>query len=176
MGLGDSLTHGTMDATNNATNTLNAYLQKVADSLAQVTPLLFSQPLFNERGHRLTPFRLPTNLGVDGADAFSLEGLEYYKRAGTDESFITGAYLADELWPWRLKDTSDKVVYPINLLPRQPVSQLFLFKDPEDNDPAVEPRLPPDVWEQISDLLLREILDIPVLRTEAERRGVAPRK
>lgn len=61
------------------------------------------------------------------------------------------------------------MVYPINLLARQPVSQMFLFKDPENNDPAVEPRLPPDVWEQISNILLREILDIPVLR-----RGGAP--
>ena len=124
MGLGDSLTHGTMDGTNNATNTLQAYLQRIADSLRQVTTLHFSQPLFDVQQERLQPFQVPTNLGVDGADAFSLEGLSYYKRAGVDESFITSAYLGDRLLPRRLDDKYDKVLYPINVLSRQAVSQL----------------------------------------------------
>ncbi len=124
IGLGDSLTHGTMDATNNATNTLNAYLQKIAESLGQVTPLAFSQPLFDEQGNRLMPFRIPTNLGVDGADIFSIEGIEYYKRVGADESYLTDSYLCDKLLPSQLDDKYDKVLYPIDLLARQPVSQI----------------------------------------------------
>jgi len=67
---------------------------------------------------------VPINLGVDGADAFSLEGYSYYKRAGVEESFITEAYLCDKRLPWRLEDKYDKVLYPINLLAHQPVSQL----------------------------------------------------
>ena len=44
IGVGDSLTQGTMDDTINTTTTSNAYLQKVADSLSQVIPLFFNQP------------------------------------------------------------------------------------------------------------------------------------
>jgi lysophospholipase L1-like esterase len=124
LALGDSLTHGTMDATNNAINTVQAYLQRIADALGQVLPLTFSQPLFTLDEERIRPFHVPTNLGVDGADAFSLEGIEYYKRAGVDESFVTEAYLCDKLLPPFLEDTYDKVLYPINLLARQAVSQL----------------------------------------------------
>lgn len=124
IGVGDSLTHGTMDATNNAINTLNAYLQKIAESLGQGTPLIFSQPLFDEEERRLMPFLVPTNLGVDGADTFSLEGIEYYKRAGAEESSITSGYLCDRRLPWRLEDKYDKVLYPLNLLARRPVSQM----------------------------------------------------
>lgn len=119
IGLGDSLTHGTMDGTNNALNTLHAYLQKIAEALGQVTPLTFSQPLFDAQEQRLEPFRVPTNLGVDGADAFSVEGIEYYKRVGVDESFITTDYLCDKLLPRRLQDKYDKVLYPINVLAHQ---------------------------------------------------------
>ena len=86
--LGDSLTQGTMDATNNATTTLNAYMQKVYASLKQVSPVRFSQPLLDSREKRLMPFMLPTNLGVDGSDIYSLEGKEYYKRYGADASFV----------------------------------------------------------------------------------------
>lgn len=124
IGLGDSLTHGTMDGINNSINTRNAYLQKIAESLQQVVPLIFSQPFFDEQEERLQPFRVPTNLGVDGADAFSLEGLEYYKRAGAGESYLSTAYLCDRRLPRRLEDKYDKVLYPINLLARQPVSQM----------------------------------------------------
>lgn len=124
IGLGDSLTHGTMDSTNNSINTLNAYLQKVADSLSQEIPLHFTQPLFDERERRLRPFLVPTNLAVDGSDIFSIEGLEYYKRVGADESYVSQGLLADRLWPGPLADKYDKVLYPINLLARQPVSEL----------------------------------------------------
>jgi hypothetical protein len=124
IGLGDSLTHGTMDGTNNAVNTLHAYLQNIAASLRQVTTLAFSQPLFDVEEQRLRPLQVPTNLGVDGADAFSLEGISYYKRAGVEESFITNAYLCDKRLPGHLEDDYDKVLYPINLLAHQPVSQL----------------------------------------------------
>lgn len=67
---------------------------------------------------------VPTNLGVDGSDIFSVMGLEYYKRVGADESFISRELLADRWLPSRLKDTYDKVLYPINLLAKKPVSQL----------------------------------------------------
>jgi hypothetical protein len=124
LGLGDSLTHGTMDATNNAINTLQAYLQRLAEALRQVTAVHFSQPLFDLQQQRLRPFGIPTNLGVDGADSFSLEGIAYYQRHGVEESFVTPAYLGDKLLPRRLHDKYDKVLYPINVLAHQPVSQL----------------------------------------------------
>ncbi len=122
--VGDSLSHGTMDATNNALNTLNAYLQKLVDSLAQELSLHFTQPLFDVEEKRIAPFLVPTNLGVDGADSFSIEGIEYYKRVGAEESYISEALLCDKWWPGHLEDTYDKVLYPINVLARQPVSQL----------------------------------------------------
>jgi hypothetical protein len=102
---------------------LHAYLQNIAASLAQVSPITFSQPLFNVQEKRLGPFRIPINLGVDGADVFSLDGFEYYKRAGVEESFRTDAYLCDRLLP-PFDNTYDKVLYPINVQARQPVSQI----------------------------------------------------
>jgi lysophospholipase L1-like esterase len=122
--LGDSLSHGTLDATNNSINTVNAYLQKVADSLSQVIPLYFSQPLFDEHEKRLSPFRVPSNLAVDGSDIFSLMGLKYYKRVGARVSRLSQDLLADEDWPRQLKDKYDKVLYPINRLVGRAVSQL----------------------------------------------------
>ena len=124
VGVGDSLTHGTMDATNNATNTLHAYLQKIAESLATVSTLTFSQPLFDAEENRLQPFQIPTNLGVDGADAFSVEGIEYYQRAGVETSYVTDEYLADALLPFGFKDKYDKVFYPINLKVRKKASMV----------------------------------------------------
>ncbi len=124
IGMGDSLTQGTMDGTNNWINTLNAYLHRIALSLSKGVALHFRQPLFDIQENRLRPYVVPTNLGVDGADAFSLEGIEYYKRAGVDESFVSPEYLADRLLPGRLGDKFDKVLYPINLLARKPVSQI----------------------------------------------------
>ncbi|MEW6219352.1 MAG: hypothetical protein AB1634_07430 [Thermodesulfobacteriota bacterium] len=124
IGIGDSLTHGTMDATNNAIHTANAYLQKVAVALASETPLAFRQPFFNVAEKRLTPFLLPTNLGVDGADIFSLAGLLYGKRVGAPASLPSRDLLADRLLPRLLRDTYDKVLYPINLFAGAPTSQV----------------------------------------------------
>ncbi len=124
IGIGDSLSHGTMDATNNDINTLHAYLQLVADSLRQVTSLGFSQPLFDETGERIDPRQVPTNLAVDGADIFSIDGIEYYKRVGAAESFVTDSYLCDKILPFRLDDKYDKVLYPINRKAHRPVSQV----------------------------------------------------
>ncbi len=124
IGIGDSLTHGTMDGTNNATNTLHAYLQLVADSLASVVPLRFSQPLFDDAGNRESPWLVPTNVGVDGANIFSIEGFEYYKRVGAAESFINESLVCDEFLPQRLESKSEKVLYPLNLLARTGVTQV----------------------------------------------------
>ncbi len=122
--LGDSLTQGTMDATNNAQNTLNAYLQKTVESLSAVVPLQFSQPLFGFREYRLRPFITPTNLGVDGSDIFSLEGIEYYKRVGAEASYPNEAYLCDSGLPFQLQNKYDKVLYPLDLIAGKPVSQI----------------------------------------------------
>ncbi len=124
-GLGDSMTHGTMDATNNDINTLHAYLQLIADSLEHTEmALAFSQPLFDQDQERKRPFAIPTNLAVDGADSFTVDGIEYYKRVGADESFINDAYLCDNRLPGRFDSKYDKVLYPINLKAHRPVSQI----------------------------------------------------
>ncbi len=122
VGLGDSLTHGTMDATNNSLNTLNAYLQRVADSLATVLPLSFSQPLYDFDESRIDPFVVPSNLGIDGADLFSIEGWEYYKRVGADQNYLSDTYFCDHVLPARFADDTDKVLYPLNLLARADVT------------------------------------------------------
>ncbi len=124
IGIGDSLTHGTMDGTNNALNTQNAYLQKIYESLSRAVPVTFSQPLLDIDRKRIDPFRIPTNLGVDGADIFSAVGLEYYKRAGTQASRLTRRYLCDRVLPRRFSDLYDSVLYPLNLLALRPVSQI----------------------------------------------------
>lgn len=123
--LGDSLSHGTMDATNNALNTLHGYVQFTAGALAEEEPsLLFSQPLFNEWGRRQRPFRLPTNLAVDGSDLFTAEGLAYYKRAGTAQTLPSSNVVCDAVLPLGLKSKYDKVLYPINLRSGRSVSQV----------------------------------------------------
>jgi hypothetical protein len=122
--LGDSMTHGTMNATNNRTNALNSYIQKVAESLGQVIKVSFSQPLFDFDQKRLDPFTIPTNLGVDGSDIFELEGLSYYKRSGTNETLKTPSYYCRRFYPWKAGEHYDNVIYPINLLAHKPVTQL----------------------------------------------------
>ncbi|MFZ3047141.1 MAG: hypothetical protein WA151_14610 [Desulfatirhabdiaceae bacterium] len=124
IGLGDSLTHGTMDGTNNILNTKNAYLQKIAESLSSVLPLHFSQPFYGFHEQRLRPLMIPTNLGIDGSDVFSLEGIEYYKRVGAEESYGTDAYLCNSQNPRQFQDDYDKVMYPLNLVSGKPLSQL----------------------------------------------------
>jgi hypothetical protein len=122
--LGDSLGQGTMDGVNNYIDTNHAFVELVAEALATHDRLIFHQPLFDEDQKRLQPFLIPTNLSVDGSDSFSLEGLEYYKRAGVDESFVSTSLLSDHVLPRSLKDKYDKVLYPLNLLNRGPISQL----------------------------------------------------
>lgn len=124
IGVGDSLTQGTRDATNNKFNTENAYLQKIADKLGSVFPLKFSQPFLDESQNRINPFTVPTNLGVDGEDIFSLDGLEYGKRVGSSTNYPTDEYYCDRLQPYLFADMHDKVLYPINLLAGKKVSQL----------------------------------------------------
>ena len=126
VGLGDSITHGTMNATNNYVNAGNAYLQRVADQLATVVPVRFSLPFYAFGEIRKKPFALPTNLGVDGSDSFSIEGLDYYKRLGATSppSAVSPALLCDRPFLRPSDDDYDKVLYPINLLAGQPVSQV----------------------------------------------------
>jgi len=112
--IGDSLTHGTMDGTNNSLNTLHVYAQLLADSLSQVVPLEFVQPLFDENQDRIDPSITPTNLAVDGADVFSVEGLSYYKSVGADATVVSDQYLCNVRSPRRFDSKYDKVLYPIN--------------------------------------------------------------
>jgi hypothetical protein len=124
VGLGDSLSHGTLNATNNSVNTQNAYLQRVADKLSTVLNLRFTQPLYDFTEKRIQPFIIPTNFAVDGADAFSMEGIEYYKRVGVTESFLSPGLLCDRGFLTAKADDYDKVMYPVNLLAGQTVSQV----------------------------------------------------
>ncbi len=124
LAVGDSLTQGTRDATNNQYHLQNAYLQKVASKLSLVLPLKFNQAWLDVNGTRLNPLTIPTNLGIDGEDIFSVEGYEYYKRAGTSSNYISSDYLCDRLQPYLFTDMHDKVLYPINLLAGKPVSQI----------------------------------------------------
>jgi len=61
---------------------------------------------------------------VDGEDIFSVEGYEYYKRAGSSSNYISSEYLCDKLQPYFFTDMHDKVLYPINILAGKPVSQI----------------------------------------------------
>ena len=124
LGVGDSLTQGTRDATNNRYHLENAYLQKVAEKLNLVLPLKFNQAWLDVNGNRLNPLVVPTNLGVDGEDLFSVEGYEYYKRAGSGSNYLSSEYLCDRLQPYLFTDMHDKILYPINILARKPVSQI----------------------------------------------------
>jgi len=72
----------------------------------------------------MKPFVIPTNLGVDGADSFSMEGLSYHKRAGAPEDTLSAGLMCDRSLLTSKADDYDKVLYPINLLARQPVSQV----------------------------------------------------
>jgi len=125
VGVGNSMTHGTRDATNNEFNTKNAYLQLVYKKLKETgLRFKFVQPYLNENEHRINPLAVPTNLAVDGEDIFSVEGYEYGPRVGAGEgNYLDDKYLCDRLQPYLFADLHDKVLYPINLLARKPVSQ-----------------------------------------------------
>lgn len=49
---------------------------------------------------------------------------------------------------------------------------LFLFRDPDDTNPAVQPVLPPDVWNMISNILLDEVTNVSAMNAEANRLGI----
>lgn len=134
---GDSLGQGTMDATNNAVNTLNAYLQKTADALGQTTPLVFRQPLLDFDGDRVQPFRIPTNLAVDGADSFSVDGLEYRKRVSSWFTVPIPDYQADALLPRDFDSRYDRVLYPINVRAGRPVTQIDAIGELVNAAPSV---------------------------------------
>ncbi len=124
IGLGDSLTHGTMDATNNVYNSWHSYIQRVSDSLGQIMPFYMSQPFFDLQEQRIVPFDGPTNLAVDGSDIFSIEGLEYYKRVGAPASFISQELLCDATSPEFFSSKYDKVLFPINIWAGRSLSSL----------------------------------------------------
>lgn len=125
LAVGDSLTQGTRDATNNKYNTENAYLQKVFEKMVEPNGIKFSQPFWDDNERRIHPFRIPTNLGVDGAHIFSVEGKQYGKRVGDPgNNAVKDEYLCERIFPFFLIDNYDKVLYPINLYTGKPVSQL----------------------------------------------------
>ena len=51
---------------------------------------------------------------------------------------------------------------------------LFMLTDPDDNDAAAQVELPPDVWDQLSDAMLEEVLGVPSIRRTAEQLGIVP--
>jgi hypothetical protein len=124
LAVGDSLGHGTMDATNNAWATANAFLNRAFLSLRTVEPIYFVQPFYDFNENRLFPFTVPTNLAVDGADVFSIEGVEYGKRVGSGLDVVSPSLLADRPLPFLFQDDYDKVLYPTNVLAQRPLSQV----------------------------------------------------
>jgi lysophospholipase L1-like esterase len=124
LAMGDSLGHGTMDATNNIWATKNAFLGRVYYSLRTVKRLYFSQPFYDYSERRIPPYYIPTNLAVDGADVFSIEGLEYGKRVGSGVNQISSSLLADQFFPALFDDDYDKVLFPTNLIAGRAMSQV----------------------------------------------------
>jgi hypothetical protein len=125
LGVGDSLTQGTMDAFNTKMHTKKAFLHLVSKRLRRAgMPIKFVQPFLDRQGLRLKPSAVPTNLGVDGEDIFSLVGLEYGKRAGTSENFLSEEYVCDQPSPQMFSDMHDQVLYPINLQAGKAVTQM----------------------------------------------------
>jgi hypothetical protein len=125
LGVGDSLTQGTMDAANNKVNTKKAFLHQVWKKLRRAGwKVRFVQPFLSITGDRLKPDSVPTNLGVDGEDIFSLDGLEYGKRVGAATNESASHFYCDQPEPDLFKDMHDKVLYPINLKAGKDVTQL----------------------------------------------------
>ena len=124
LAIGDSLGQGTMDATNNFWATANAFLGRVYYSLRTVEGVYFSQPFYDYSENRIPPYSIPTNLAVDGADVFSIEGLEYGKRAGSGVNEVSPSLLADHAIPALFEDDYDKVLYPTNRIAGRSMSQV----------------------------------------------------
>jgi hypothetical protein len=124
IGLGDSLTQGTMDATINYITTAHGFLNKVHESIVQVQNIELVQPLLDPDGKRLAPFTVPTNLAVGGADVFSIEGFTYGKRVGSGHNRRSSGVLCNGLLPGNFQDLYDKTLYPYNLLQGGPASQI----------------------------------------------------
>jgi hypothetical protein len=121
--IGDSLGQGTMDATNNYWATANAFLGRVFYQLGTVRKTYFSQPYYDFQENRIFPLTVPTNVSVDGADVFSIEGLEYGKRVGSTVNERSSSLLADQL-PSAFQDDYDKVLYPTDAATHRPMSQV----------------------------------------------------
>lgn len=124
LGLGDSTVHGTMDATNNTVNTTNAFLQRIAESLSQITSVEFRQPLLDESGRPNPTVSHTDELRSRWRRRLFYGGYRVLQTVGAPESFITKDYLCDQLFPHALSDKYDKVMYPINLFARKDVSQV----------------------------------------------------
>ena len=124
LAIGDSLGHGTMDAANNFWATANSFLGRVFYSLRTVEGVYFSQPFYDYSENRLPPYNVPTNLAVDGADLFSIEGLEYGKRIGSPVNLLSPSLLADHNDPADFADDYDKVLFPTNLIAGRSMSQV----------------------------------------------------
>jgi len=124
IGLGDSLTQGTMDATINYINTAHGFLKIVHESLAKVQDIELVHPLLDPVGKRQAPFAIPTNLAVGGADVFSIEGFTYGKRVGSGHNRRSRGVLCNSLLPGNFQDLYDKTLYPYNLLQGGPASQI----------------------------------------------------
>jgi len=126
--LGDSMTHGTRDATNNYWNAADAYLELVYQNLAAEENFVyrFYQPFLDVQGKRIQPYLTPTNLGIDGSDIFSAEGLKYWKRYGLPEGYnqVSPSLLCDAFSHSELHDKYDKVLFPVSLWAGHNVSQL----------------------------------------------------
>ncbi|NOR15892.1 MAG: hypothetical protein GQ544_09315 [Candidatus Aminicenantes bacterium] len=126
--LGDSMTHGTRNATNNYWNTADAYLELIYQHLAAEENFFyrFYQPFLDVAGKRIQPYLTPTNLGVDGSDIFSAEGLLYWKRHGLQEgqNQVAATRLCDAFHHSQLQNNYDKVLFPISLWAGHAVSQL----------------------------------------------------
>ncbi len=125
LGVGDSLSQGTMDAVNHKANTQKGFMHQVWSKLRKAgRKVIFAQPFLSETGVRMNPNKVPTNLGVDGEDMFSLVGLEYGKRVGSATNDPVSHFRCDKAEPSLFTDMHDRVLYPINLRAGEDVTQL----------------------------------------------------
>ena len=66
----------------------------------------------------------------------------------------------------------EKKVQDLPVVNRDLTQLLFLLRDPDDSDATKQVQIPADVWDQISAILLHQLLGIPALAKEAERVGI----